>query len=98
MTNKKEALQQSQRAIGDYFKLSRLLFGEDAPNDVNEIPKDSEFYQTTRDIADDMKLDWENMSHTDSNRVMLNLLAEYFACIQPEEGYHPVLTISFQKD
>ena len=44
-----------------------------------------------------MELDWENMSHEDSNRVMINMLADAFAAIEPDEHYDAVLTISFKK-
>lgn len=97
MATKKELLEQSQKAIGDYFNLSKYLFGDDAPVDVNEIPKDNPFYETARALSDEMGLDWDNMSHEDSNRVMLNLLSEYFYSINVDEKYKPVLTISFQK-
>lgn len=97
MATKKELLEKSQRAIADYFELSKYLFGDDAPQDVNEIPTDSPFYESAKAIADEMELDWDNMSHEDSNRVMLNILSDYFFSIQPDEKYKPVLTISFQK-
>lgn len=97
MATKKELLEKSQKAIGDYFSLSKYLFGDDAPIDVNEIPKESPFYETARSLSDEMGLDWDNMSHEDSNRVMLNLLSEYFYNIDVDEKYKPVLTISFQK-
>lgn len=98
MATKKELLEQSQKAIGDYFELSKYLFGDDAPQDVNQIPADSKFYQTAREIADEMGLDWDDMSHEDSNRVMLNLLGEYFLGVATDDDkYRPVLTISFQK-
>lgn len=97
MATKKELLEQSQQAIGEYFKLSDFLFGDEAPNDINELPADSPYYETARAISDEMGLDWWNMAHEDSNRVMLNLLAEYYASIQSDEKYRPVLTITFQK-
>lgn len=98
MATKKEQLEKAQQAIADYINLSKYLFGDDAPLDVNEIPEDSPYFQTAKDIADAMELDWKQMSHEDSNRVMLNLLSEYFYAIQPEDAeYKPVLTISFQK-
>lgn len=97
MATKKELLEQSQKAIGEYFELSKYLFGEDAPLGVNEIPTDSPFYQSAKSIADELGMDWKNMSHEDSNRVMLNLLSDYFFSIQSDEKYKPVLTISFQK-
>ncbi|MCM1140203.1 MAG: hypothetical protein NC453_16680 [Muribaculum sp.] len=97
MATKKEALEQSQKAIADYFELSKYLFGDDAPQDVNEIPTDSPFYEAAKSIADEMGLEWEKMSHDDSNRVMLNILSDYWFGIQTDEKYKPVLTISFQK-
>lgn len=97
MATKKELLEQSQKAIGDFFNLSKYLFGGNAPYDVNEIPQDSPFYETARAIADEMKVDWDNMSHEESNSIMLNLLTEYFLNIKTDEQYEPVLTISFKK-
>ena len=97
MATKKEVLQKSQEAIANYFQLSKFLFSEDAPYDVNEIPQDSPFYESAKAISDEMELDWENMSHEDSNRVMLNLLADYYFNIQTDEKYIPVLNISFTK-
>lgn len=97
MATKKEVLEQSQKAIGNFFQLSKFLFGEEAPYDVNEIPEDSPHYESAKAISDEMGLDWKNMSHDDSNRVMLNMLADAFAAIEPDEHYDAVLTISFKK-
>ena len=97
MATKKEVLEQSQKAIGDFFTLAKYLLGENAPYDINEIPKDSPFYETAKAISDGCGLDWNNMSHEDSNRVMLNMLSEYFCNIQPDEKYDAILTISFKK-
>lgn len=97
MATKKELLEQSQQAIGEYFKLSDFLFGDSVPNDINELPEDNPYYETARLLSEEMGLDWQNMSHEDSNRVMLNLLAEYYASIQPDDKYKPVLTITYQK-
>ena len=97
MATKKEVLQKSQEAIANYFQLSKFLFSEDAPYDVNEIPQDSPFYESAKAISDEMELDWENMSHEDSYRVMINMLADAFAAIEPDEHYDAVLTISFKK-
>lgn len=97
MATKKELLEQSQKAVEDFFNLSKYLLGDDAPYDVNEIPEDSPFHETARAIADEMKLDWNNMSHDDSNRVMLNLLSEYFCSIKVEGKYDVFLTISLKK-
>lgn len=98
MSTKKEQLEQCQKAIGEYFQLSDYLFGDTAPLDVNEIPQDNPYYEAAKLLADDMGLNWDGMSHEDSNRVMLNLLSEYYYRIKPDEKYQPVLSISFSKD
>ncbi|ROS83528.1 hypothetical protein [Duncaniella muris] len=97
MATKKEVLEQSQKAIATYFQLSKYLFGEDAPEDVNEIPPENPYYESAKTISDEMGLDWDNMSHEDSIRVMLNMLADAFSAIEPDEHYDAVLTISFKK-
>lgn len=97
MATKKEVLEQSQKAIANFFQLSKFLFGEEAPYDVNEIPEDNPHYESAKAISVEMELDWKNMSHDDSNRVMLNMLADAFAAIEPDEHYDAVLTISFKK-
>lgn len=97
MAAKKEVLEQSQKAIANFFQLSKFLFGEEAPYDVNEISEDNPHYESAKAISDEMELDWKNMSHDDSNRVMLNMLADAFNAIEPDEHYDAVLTISFKK-
>lgn len=94
MATKKEILEQSQQAMGDFIKLADYLFGDKAPLDVNEIPQDNPFYQDIRALSDEMELDWENMEHGDSNRVMLNILSEYFTRIQPEDDEECKLTVT----
>lgn len=98
MATKKEALEQSQKALEEFFNLSKFLLGDEAPFDVNEIPEDSPYYETAKAIAEEMRLVWEDMTHEDSNRVMLNLLSEYFLSIKPDGDYKTVLTISFVKE
>ena len=98
MATKKEALAQSQKALEEFFNLSKFLLGEEAPYDVNEIPEDDPFYEAAKNMAEDMELDWKEMTHEDSNRVMLNLLSEAFLNIKPDGDYKTVLTISFTKE
>lgn len=97
MATKKEMLVESQQAFGEFFELCTYLLGDDAPQDMNEIPSDSKFYPVAKDIAKEMKVDWEKMTHAESNSLMLNILADYWAQIAPVEGYKPMLTINFQK-
>ena len=98
MATKKEALEQSQKALEEFFNLSKFLLGDNAPFDVNEIPEDNPYYETAKAIAEEMDLVWEEMTHEDSNRVMLNLLSEYFLSIKPDGDYKTILSISFAKE
>lgn len=97
MATKKELLEQSQKSLESFFKLCAYLLSEDAPLDVNEIPEDNPFFKDANEIAEDMGLDWKEMSHQDSNAVMLNLLSDYYANIKTVDKYLPVLSISFKK-
>lgn len=97
MSSKKELLEESQRAVAEFFKLAKYLLGEEAPYDANEIPKDSPYYAEAKDLVEEMELDWDNLSHEDSNRVFLNLLSEYYLNIKTDDEYVPVLSIIFKK-
>ena len=97
MATKKELLEQSQKAIGEFFQISDFLLGDNAPYDINELKDDSPYYDTAKELADEMEIDWEKMTHEESNRIVVNLLAEYYARIQPDDKYQPVLSITFQK-
>lgn len=97
MSSKKEELEKTQKAFESFFSLVKYLFADDAPYDVNEIPEDSPFHEDAKAISEEMGLDWEKMSHDDSNRVMLNILSDYYHAIEPNEGYEAVLTVSFKK-
>ena len=97
MATKKELLEQSQKAIGEFFQISDFLLGDNAPYDINELKDDSPYYETAKELADEMEIDWEKMTHEESNRIVVNLLAEYYARIQPDAKYQPVLSITFQK-
>lgn len=99
MATKKEALEASQQAMKDYIALSGYLLGEEAPNNVNEIPADNPFYQSAVSIAKELNLfdNWENLTYEESDNVIINLLMDYFHRIKTDEEYIPVLTISFKK-
>lgn len=98
MATKKELLTQAQERLEKFFSLCALLLGEDAPYNVNELAQDSQWYDDMKELSDEMELDWENMSHEDSNRVVINALADKYCLINEVEGYKPLLTISFKKE
>lgn len=96
MATKKEMLASSQEAMASFIKLSAFLLSEDAPFDINEIPEDHPYYQSAKAIADEMEVDWKTMSHEDSNRIVLNLLTDFWNNINPDDKYRVDLTISFK--
>lgn len=97
MPTKDKALMQAQESIADFFKLSKYLLGDNAPYDANEIPKDSPYYNDARALVEELGIDWDNMTHEDSNRVFINLLSDYYMNIRTDENYIPVLSITFKK-
>lgn len=65
-----------------YIELSKYLFGSKNPiYDINEIPEDNQFYSMAKSIADQLGVDWESMSHEDSNRIMLALLEDTYVAM-----------------
>lgn len=62
-----------------YIEFSRYLFGTKNPiYDINEMPGDSDFFTDAVRMAEQLEIDWESMSHEDSNRIMLALLEDYY--------------------
>ena len=84
-TEEMQKLERSSEAVKAFLKLSSYLFGDNAPYDMNEIKEDSEYYSIAKELADEMEIDWQTMSHTDSNRIMLAMLDDYFQNIRDNE-------------
>ena len=80
----------------EYFRLGIELFGngEDAPYNINELKEDCEFYKPARKLAEELEIDWEKMSHEDSNRIMLSLLDDYFNAINVDGNYKFTLQVT----
>ena len=72
-----------------YYELSRLLFGQKQNEiyDVTDIPKTNKFYELEKEI----EIDWENMTHEESNRVMLALLEDSFNLIRDIEDSKSII-------
>lgn len=79
--------QKTLEAFFRYYKLSSLLFDRrrDEIYNVTDIPEDDEFYKPAMEIAKQLDIDWKNMSHEDSNRIMLSLLEDAFNLIREIE-------------
>lgn len=97
MATKKEILEQAQQAVADFFMLSKQLLGDDAPLDINEILEGDPLYEPAKEMADILEIDWDNMTRSESNRIVINLLADYFCKIQPDPAYKLCLSVSCQK-
>lgn len=82
-----------------YFKLSTLLFGmgDKSPYDINELKEDNEFYKPAKDLAEELEIDWEKMTHEESNRIMLSLLDDYFNQINVDGDYKFTLLVNIEK-
>lgn len=79
--------QKTLEAFFRYYKLSSLLFDRrrDEIYNVTDIPENNEFYKPAMEIAKQLDIDWKNMSHEDSNRIMLSLLEDAFNLIREIE-------------
>ena len=65
-----------------YIALSRYLFGSKNPiYDINEMPGDSDFFVDAARIAEQLEINWEAMTHEESNRIMLALLEDYYVAM-----------------
>ena len=82
--NKRQTLETFFR----YYELSSLLFDRqrDEIYDVTDIPQNDKFYEVAKDKATQLQIDWANMSHEDSNRIMLALLEDSFNLIREIEN------------
>lgn len=76
-----------------YYKLSSLLFDRrrDEIYNVTDIPENNEFYKSAMEIAKQLDIDWNNMTHEDSNRIMLSLLEDAFNLIREIENSKSII-------
>ena len=82
-----------------YLALSKYLFasGDKAIYDVNEIPKDNEFYKDAKAVAKSLGVDWKKMTHEESNRIMLALLEDtYNAMSEVGDKSHLVVEVTLK--
>ena len=79
----------------EFIELSKLLFGmgENSPYDINELKSDNKFYKPAKELAEELEIDWDKMTHEESNRIMLSLLDDYFNRINVDGDYKYSLSI-----
>ena len=74
---KLEVQKKATERLCTFFKLGNLLFGQ----------KDCEFCKPAKELAEELQIDWQNMTHEESNRIMLSLLDDYFNDINVDGDY-----------
>lgn len=71
-----------------FLELCSLLFDnrKDEIYNVSDIPSSSKFHKIAKNVAKEMNINWKNMSHEDSNRIMLAMLEDSFNLIREIEN------------
>lgn len=71
-------------ALKEYLDLSKFLFADpdNSIYDVNELEPDEQFYPLARELAKELEIGWDDMSHEDSNRIMLLMLEKAYQKIR----------------
>lgn len=85
---KLEVQKKATERLCTFFKLGNLLFGQkEPPYNINELKDDCEFCKPAKELAEELGIDWQNMTHEESNRIMLSLLDDYFNDINVDGEY-----------
>jgi hypothetical protein len=83
----------------NYIGLSSYLFGKGDKGiyNINEIPSDNEFFLPAKEIAKSLDISWDNMTHEESNRIMLALLEDtYMAMSQVENNKKLIVEVKLK--
>lgn len=64
---------------------------------VTKLNKDSAFYKTAQEIANDFELDWDNLSPEDNNELMIALLEEYYQKVNVDGNFSYTISIKVTK-
>ena len=92
-----EKIEEIKKAWADYINLSKLLFsGTVDIYNINALDEKNEFYAHAKELAEEMEISWEKMSHEDSNRIMLAMLEDYYNFMRPEENEGVVVKIDVE--
>lgn len=79
-------------AFLEYYELSSLLFNRNGIEvyEVADIPASSKFNKLAKSAAKKLGITWKNMSHEDSNRIMLYLLEDTFNAMREIEDVRQI--------
>ena len=96
-TDKKRPVELMADALKEYLDLSKFLFADpdNSIYDVNELEPDEQFYPLAKELAVELKISWDDMSHEDSNRIMLLMLEKAYQKIR-EVSDSSNVTIEFK--
>ena len=96
-TDKKRPVELMVSALKEYLDLSKFLFADpdNSIYDVNELEPDEQFYPLAKELAKELNIGWEDMSHEDSNRIMLLMLEKAYQKIR-EVTDRSKITIEFK--
>ena len=96
-TDKERPVQLMVDALKEYLDLSKFLFADpdNSIYDVNELEPDEQFYPLAKKLAEELKIGWDDMSHEDSNRIMLLMLEKAYQKIR-EVTDRSKITIEFK--
>ena len=99
MAKEEEKKKTAQEAWLEFAKLCRLLFGlgDKCPYNMNEIKEGEDFYEQAKELADELEIKWDSMSHDESNRLMLALLDDYYNAIQIDKNAGYVIKVSVEE-
>ena len=90
--NTERPVQLVKDALKEYLDLSKFLFADpdNSIYDVNELEPDEQFYPLAKKLAEELKIGWDDMSHEDSNRIMLLMLEKAYQKIREVAGSNTV--------
>lgn len=96
--DKEKPTQLMADALQEYIALSKFLFADpdDSIYDVNELEPDEHFYPLAKKLAEELKIGWEDMSHEDSNRIMLLMLERSYQRIKEVSDNRPNIVMEFK--
>ena len=102
MAKKKETnpeLDKAFNACVSFLKLCGKLFNPytTALYNINELKESDEYYKPARDLCEELEIDWDDMTHEESNRIMLALLEDYYNAMQVDKEKNYVLKIKVEE-
>ena len=94
---KKKELPKAGQAWLEFAELASYLLNDDAPLNINEVPENNKFYGPAKGLAEELEIDWDNITQDESNRVMINLLGDYFMNIQESKDKRYIVDVTVRE-